>query len=393
LKVFDFIIVGSWISGLTSAVLAGEKWKVLLITKEVDLRSWSSFIWKNWLAATQNADFHIKDTMKESHHTSSMSALEFFVSHSWSSFLWLKNEIWVGFLDEPKAVSWHLENRIWETWENTWEDIVNKLIYKIEQNENISVITEFKVSEVLTKTISVRHSRTEKIWEDKVTWVFWTKGKKKVSLYWKNILLATWWIWQQFWKTTNSKSSTWDGIELAKTVWAKIKNMDLIQWYPFCLKINRNPIFYFDATIVWEWAYIVNNKWERFLRKYHKDWENAPLSTISNAFFAEEKSWNWAYFDFRHKQKIFWRKRFPYTVALLEEYWFDIEKDIIPITSAVHYLCGWIEVDTHCRTSIPWLYAIWEVADTGLHWVNPLIWNSITESLVWAKSFVNSVEL
>lgn len=370
----DYIIIWSWIAWLSASLFASKKWSVILISKNEDLRWWSSFLAQWWIAASQNTELHFQDTMKASHNTSNPEVVRFFVENAWDAYLWLKDEIKVPFIQEPALEWWHSERRVWTAWDDSGKVIVNCLIDKIKENRNIKIFSWYKIEKLIVE------------W-NKIIWASWIQNWNQINFHWKKILLATWWIWQKFKTTTNPLSITGDWIELAKQVWAKIEHLDWIQWHPTCLNVDENPVPLISETLRWEWAMIVNQKWERFLEKYHKDLELAPRDVISQAILDEEKKWNKAFISLKNKPKQFWLKRFPNITWVISSHWFDIWKDLIPIKPWEHFLCWGIKVNKKWKTSIPWLYAIWEVSFTGLHGKNRLPSNSLTECIVWAKSF------
>jgi L-aspartate oxidase len=80
----------------------------------------------------------------------------------------------------------------------------------------------------------------------------------------------------------------------------------------------------------------------------------------------------------------FLARRFPTIDAALRERGFDWSKEPIPVTPAAHYWMGGVRTDVWGRTSVPGLYAVGEVACTGVHGANRLASNSLLESLVFA---------
>ena len=124
--------------------------------------------------------------------------------------------------------------------------------------------------------------------------------------------------------------------------------------------------------------------------RYHPMAELAPRDVVARAIMREgidERSGEAlpVYLDMRHVTGKDLRARFPGISARLDEYGFDLSKDMIPIRPAAHYLMGGVRTDLHGRTNVPGLFAAGEVACTGVHGANRLASNSLLEGLVFGQ--------
>jgi L-aspartate oxidase len=125
------------------------------------------------------------------------------------------------------------------------------------------------------------------------------------------------------------------------------------------------------------------------MQKVHADAELAPRDVVARAIFREQKR-SRVYLDARKLGRGF-AKRFPGILALCAARGIDPRKDLIPVTPAAHYMMGGVVTDLNGRSAMPRLYAVGEVARTGVHGANRLASNSLLEGLVFAERVARDI--
>ena len=165
--------------------------------------------------------------------------------------------------------------------------------------------------------------------------------------------------------------------------------MEFVQFHPTALAID-DPInhnrFLISEAVRGEGAKLCDKSGNRYMSKYDKREDLAPRDIVARANFTEMQNNNTenVYLDatiIDHDKLL---HRFPTIAAKCKEYGIDITKDYIPVAPAAHYFMGGIKVDLNGETSIKNLFAIGEVASTGLHGANRLASNSLLECVVCA---------
>lgn len=380
----DFIVIGSGLAGLTSALVLADFGKVLLISKE-GIVSGSSRLAQGGIAVVEGKDdsfrSHIEDTLSAGAGHCDTEAVRFLVEHGPGAIEWLEGQ-GVKFDKNNCEYSMgqeaaHRVRRILHITDFTGLAIVEKLAERVRNNSNITVFENCLFTDLLVENNRCYGAQ-------------FLQGEKVVNCYSRATILATGGLGQIYSTTTNPLSATGDGIAAAFRAGAKMEDLEFIQFHPTALVNNDPVLFLLSEGIRGEGACIVNEKGERFVSKYDSRGELAPRDVVARAIYLEQKK-SKVFLDIRHKGREFLKKRFPNIYDYLISHGLDMAKDLLPITPAAHYLCGGIDIDIYGRTSIENLFAYGEVSRSGVHGANRLASNSLLEAVVFPMQLVKVV--
>jgi L-aspartate oxidase len=163
--------------------------------------------------------------------------------------------------------------------------------------------------------------------------------------------------------------------------------MEFVQFHPTALCLAGAPRFLISEAVRGEGAHLIDRSGRRFAFDYHPQGELAPRDIVSRAIWQHlhRTGDDCVFLDLSPIPLETIRHRFPTIGRLCQEYAINIEQQPIPVTPAAHYCIGGIATDTIGATSIPGLYAVGEVASTGVHGANRLASNSLLECFVFGE--------
>jgi L-aspartate oxidase len=204
------------------------------------------------------------------------------------------------------------------------------------------------------------------------------------------VVLATGGFGQVFTATTNPAGATGDGLALALRAGAEVVDVELVQFHPTALWTGagargQQPLV--SEAVRGEGAVLVDADGNRFMAGAHPLADLAPRDVVSARIAAQLRASgaDHVFLDATHLGAEFLERRFPGIAQACRDAGLDLAREPVPVVPAAHYVCGGVLADLDGRTGVPGLYAVGEVACTGVQGANRLASNSITEGLVAAR--------
>lgn len=379
--VTDFIVVGSGIAGLTTALSLANSGEVIILTKAQEDAS-NSFRAQGGIAAAIGKDdspeLHREDTLRTGADLCNPDSVDLMVKMApdtirllakWGTPFDQKNGYFALAKEGAHSVSRILHVR----GDSTGAGITSSLLNQVEKTDSVVLKTHTLVKDLI-------------VYENVCRGVVTVDQTGEVTIYLakKGVVLATGGCGQLFRYTTNDLVSTGDGIAMAHRAKVRLMDMEFVQFHPTALAVEQNPMFLISEAVRGEGAILRNQDGEPFMEKVHKWRDLAPRDVVSRAIYQEMKRGNRVYLDATSLGSRF-KERFPKIYRECLKHNIDPQKDWIPVTPAAHFLMGGICTDLYGETSLPRLFACGEVACTGVHGANRLASNSLLEGAVFAQ--------
>lgn len=394
MREFDFVVIGSGIAGLSFALKAAEKGSVALVTKRrlADSNTaWAQGGVACVVSEEDSFELHVRDTLVAGAGLCNEDAVRAVVTEGPKRIAELialgmnfdERDLGNGEKELDLArEGGHSKRRVLHFQDTTGFAIERTLVDRIGDHPAITVLENHMAVDFLTTgklgyamqdscvgvyVLDEATGEVETLRSDVI--VLAAGGCGKVYLY-----------------TTNPDIATGDGVAMAWRAGAVVANMEFIQFHPTCLYHPEAKSFLITEAVRGEGAYLLDGKGQRFMHKYHPQQELAPRDIVARAIDAEMKRTGskCVYLDITHKPADFVKGRFPSIYETCLGFGIDITKQPIPVVPAAHYQCGGVKTDLNGETSLRGLYAIGEVACTGLHGANRLASNSLLEGMVLA---------
>jgi len=381
---------------MSAALHLADRLKVALVTKHELLDGASSWAQGGIAAVLDGSDSledHIRDTHVAGAGLCHDDAVRFVVERGRRSVEWLVAQGVPFTREDDNQEELHLtregghsHRRIAHAADATGSAVQKTLVQRVKNHPNIAVLEYHIGVDLIT---SRRHLGDvlgpNRVWG---AYVLDIKAGRVDAIGAKHTLLATGGAGKVYIYTTNPDTSTGDGVAMGWRAGAAVGNMEFIQFHPTCLFHPHAKSFLISEALRGEGGLLKLPDGTRFMPAHDERAELAPRDIVARAIDFEIKKHgiDCVYLDITHKGADFIKTHFPTIYARCLEFGIDITTQPIPVVPAAHYTCGGVVTDLKGRTGVDGLYALGEVACTGLHGANRLASNSLLECLVFSES-------
>ena len=376
---YDVIIIGSGVAGLYASMNLPKNKKVLIINKRETFKCNSFYAQGGIALARDKADIpvHIKDTLEAGSGLCNQEAVELLSASSREA---IDNLIEKGFSFDKSADGELLYTKeaahSCERILHAGGDATGRYLHHFLLSQNThAMLGNTRVVDLLIKNkecygVTVLDHRTTR------------------NIYAKNVIIASGGVGSLYEYHTNAPTISADMQGLCVIKGIELERMEMLQFHPtvFVNSSDAQKMLLTEA-LRGEGATIEDENGSRFMFEYDKRGELASRDIVSKSIFKyKKKTGLQVYLSFKNFDEKYFENRFPNICKNLRSLGFNVPTQRVPISPAFHYAIGGIKTDLNARVpNVKNLYAVGEVASTGVHGANRLASNSLLEGLVFAK--------
>ncbi len=373
------IVVGSGIAGLIAALRLSARFQVTLVTKSEIAESNTRWAQGGIAAAVFPDDSvaeHVADTMRAGAGLCNREAVEVLCSEGPPR---IRDLIRLGVpFDERDGdlarglEAAHSRARVLHAQGDATGLSIETTLVRALRSADVEVLEH-----TFACDLSLHHGRVKGL-------RIMTEGGEHRDLDADAVILASGGAGHMYLHTTNPAGATGDGTAMALRAGAQLADVEFYQFHPTALAVPGT--FLVSEAVRGEGAVLVDAHGHRFMQTLHPDAELAPRDVVARGIAMQMAAQGGrpVRLDATKLGAEFLARRFPSIDAACRGRGLNWADEAIPVTPAAHYWMGGVRTDLWGRTSVPGLFAVGEVACTGVHGANRLASNSLLESLVFA---------
>lgn len=391
----DVLIIGSGAAGLSLALELASHLNVIVLSKG-PLREGSTLYAQGGIAAVfdenDSIDSHVNDTLIAGAGLCDSTAVQYTAEHAKTAMEWLISQgvPFDQYRDEDGVLKYHLtregghsHRRILHAADATGRAVQITLVDQVKAHQNIRLLENYNAIDLIT---AEKLGLAGNLCHGAYVWNRTSEQVEVISA--RFVALATGGASKVYLYTSNPDVASGDGIAMAWRAGCRVANMEFNQFHPTSLYHPDARNYLITEAMRGEGAYLRRPDGSRFMPDFDERAELAPRDVVARAIDFEMKRLGvpCVYLDISHQSKDFILEHFPTIYAKCLSVGIDITKQPIPVVPAAHYTCGGVMTNLNGQTDIDNLYAIGEVAYTGLHGANRMASNSLLECVVFAQS-------
>jgi L-aspartate oxidase len=388
----DFLVIGSGIAGLSYALKVADHGSVSVVTKR-EISETATNLAQGGIASVLSSEdsfaSHIRDTMVAGAFLCHEEVVKMVVESGPAAIDDLIN--WGVRFSKKEGGTFdltreggHSHRRILHAKDITGREIERALVEAVTSHPNITVFENHIAIDLITDAKLDR--RLKRPSHCLGAYVLDIEGREVIPFGARMTVLATGGAGKVFLYTSNPDVATGDGVAMAYRAGATISDMEFMQFHPTTLFHPKAKSFLISESVRGEGAILRRRDGTAFMANYHSLKDLAPRDVVARAIDNEMKvhGEDSVFLDITHRAADYIINRFPNIHRTCLTYGIDMTKEPIPVVPAAHYLCGGVKVDLWGESDLQNLFAIGEVACSGLHGANRLASNSLLEGVVFA---------